>query len=61
MTDEEKKVRIEALLTERRGYELYGTPDMVAGVDAELKALGHKGKAPSKRATDRKQKQGTTR
>ncbi len=56
-----KEETIASLLEERRGYVLYGTKDQVAGVDAELKRLGHEGKAPAKRATTRKQEKGTTR
>lgn len=52
--DEQAQDTIRALLEERRGYVLYGTEDQVAGVDAELKRLGHRGAAPAKRATTRK-------
>lgn len=48
------KSRIAALLEERRSYELYGTPDQVEAVDAELKRIQSKGKAPAQRATTRK-------
>ena len=41
------KATIDALLRERRGYEIYGLTDRVAAVDAELARLGH---GPAKRA-----------
>jgi hypothetical protein len=50
----DNKSRVAALLEERRAYELHGTQDQVAGVDAELKRIGHEGKAPAKRAATRK-------
>jgi len=53
MTEEERKSYIAALLEERRGYEMNGDADAVAGVDTELKRVGHKAKAPAKRATKR--------
>lgn len=53
VSDEQTKQTIQALLRERRGYELNGTPDQVEGVNAELKRLGHEGKAPAKRAATR--------
>ena len=52
---------VDALLRERRSYELYGTADQVAEVDKELKRIGHKGKAPAKRAATRERKGGATR
>ena len=54
-TDEDVQTRetIAALLEERRGYEQHGKDEKVAEVNAELKRLGHKGKAPAKRATTR--------
>lgn len=51
MTSEQKKAHIAALLVERDGYLKYGREDRAAEVDAQLKALGHKGAAPAKRAT----------
>lgn len=59
--DDLTRETITSLLQERRGYEQYGTPDQVAAVDAELKRLGYKGKAPAKRAATRKQDKGTAR
>lgn len=50
------KETIQALLRERRGYELHGDKSQVAGVNAELKRLGHKGEAPAKRAATRTKK-----
>lgn len=58
-TKEQNKEYIAALLEERRGYALHGKTDMVAGVDAELARVGHKAKAPAKRATKMKAKKGT--
>jgi hypothetical protein len=52
--DTDNKARIAALLEERRAYELHGTKEQVADVDAELKRIGFEGKAPAKRATTRK-------
>lgn len=59
MSKEQVKEQIEALLRERAGYERYGHDDRVKEVDAVLKALGHKGQAPARRAT-RMQRQGGT-
>ncbi len=35
---------IDALLTERRGYEVRGLKDRIAAVDAQLKELGYEHK-----------------
>lgn len=35
---------IDALLTERRGYEVRGLKDRIAAVDAQLKELGYESK-----------------
>lgn len=51
MTNEQKQAYIAGLLEERRGYEIYGNEAGLAAVDAELERLGHKAKAPAKRAT----------
>ena len=47
--------QVEALLRERRGYELYGNTDRVKQVDEQLAALGYtrataKKSAPKERA-----------
>lgn len=51
MTSEQKQEYISALLEERRGYEMFGNADGLAAIDAELARVGHKAKAPSKRAS----------
>lgn len=51
--DDLTRETIAALLEERRGYEQRGDTEKIEAVNAELKRLGHKGKAPSKRATTR--------
>jgi hypothetical protein len=51
MTSEQKKALIAALLEEKRGYVMYGRDDRAAEVDKQLRALGHGGKPPAKRAT----------
>jgi len=53
MTEEERKAYIAGLLEERRGYEVKGDTDAIAQVDAELKRVGHKAKAPAKRSEKR--------
>ena len=52
-SDEITQAYIEGLLEERRGYEAKGDEDGVVQVDAELKRVGHKAKAPAKRAAKR--------
>lgn len=51
MTKEQQQAYIAALIREREGYERFGMTDRVADVDAELKRVGHKAKAPARRAT----------
>jgi hypothetical protein len=53
MTDERRQDLIKALLEEKRGYVLYGTPEQVAGVDAELARLGAEGKTKAQRSVKR--------
>jgi hypothetical protein len=53
VTNEQKKAKVAALLTERRGYENRGLSDRVAQVDEELRRLGASAKAPAKRAERR--------
>ena len=50
MTSEQTKAQIQALLDEREHYVRHDLPDRVAAVDESLAALGHKAKAPAKRA-----------
>ena len=52
-SNEQIAAYIAALLEERRGYERAGDDAAVAGVDAELERVGHKAKAPAKRAERR--------
>lgn len=52
-SDEMTAAYIAGLLEERRGYVAKGDDAAVAEVDAELKRVGHKAKAPAKRATKR--------
>ena len=52
-TKEQEKAQIAALLREREGYERSGNKERMAAVDAELRRLGHKASAPSKRAEKR--------
>ncbi len=47
--EQEREARVAALLAERRGYELRGLDDRVAGVDAELTRLAGEAEAPAKR------------
>jgi hypothetical protein len=51
--DDLTRETIAALLEERRGYEQRGDDEKIKAVNAELKRLGHKGKAPGKRAATR--------
>ena len=51
-----KEDLIAALVREREGYKLTGTPDQVKAVDAELKRLVAEDKPPAKRATTLKKK-----
>lgn len=59
MTSEQQKDHIAALLREREGYERHGLKDRVKDVDAELTRLGHKAKAPAKRAVKMTAPKGT--
>lgn len=59
MTKEQQKAYIEALLRERAGAEQYGRTDTVKDIDAELEKVGHKAKAPAKRATRMTAKKGS--
>lgn len=54
MTEEQRKDQIIALIRERAGYEQRGETARVAAVDAELRRLGGEGRAPRKRAEQRK-------
>lgn len=53
MTSEQRTNLINALIEERRGYELRGDTSRVEDVDAELRALGHEGTTPAARAEKR--------
>ena len=59
MTDEQTKAYIEALLRERKHYELYGPDEQVEAVDEELRRVGFKARAPRERATRMTAKGGT--
>jgi uncharacterized protein (UPF0335 family) len=52
-TDEQTQQYIQALLRERAGYQKHGLLDRVKEVDAELKRVGYRAKAPAKRAERR--------
>ncbi len=53
VTKEEQSGQIQALLQERRGYEVHGQTDRVKEVDKELKRLGAAAEKPSSRAQKR--------
>lgn len=50
-TSEQQQAYIAALLRERAGAVQYGRSNTVEQIDAELEKVGHKAKAPAKRAT----------
>lgn len=50
MTDEQRESLIEALLRERRHYEIHGPKDRVGQVNEQLSRLGYDAKPPAKRA-----------
>lgn len=52
-TKEQTQAYIEALLRERAGLVINEDEDAIAKVDAELRRVGHKAKAPQKRAEKR--------
>lgn len=53
MNENDKAAMIEALLAEKRGYEMRGLDDRAADVDAALRSLGAEGAPPAKRAAKR--------
>lgn len=53
MTNEDQEATIQALLHERRGYEVHGDKDGVRQVDEQLKRLGHEAEKPQQRASKR--------
>lgn len=51
--EQERRAQVEAVLTERAMYERQGRQDRVAGVNEQLRHLGHEGAPPQKRAERR--------
>lgn len=53
MTAAQRQAHIQALLTEREGYERAGNDERVAQVDEQLRVYGHEAQTPAKRAERR--------
>lgn len=60
-TKEQTQAYIAALLRERQGLLIREDEEALAAVDAELRRVGHKAKAPAKRAERRPAGKGETR